>query len=106
MKWRCRTRHGARLKRFFARATQLRIQLTAAAVPPPAEHAARRPAEAAGAAAADAGVIYAKYLIDKYAPLMHTHAHENNTEHTGGPSEKSRSTDGHSRKDIVGAFGA
>jgi hypothetical protein len=36
--------------------TQLRIQLTAAAVTPPAEHAARRPAGAAGAAAADADV--------------------------------------------------
>jgi hypothetical protein len=35
---------------------QLRMQLTAAAVTPPAEHAARRPAGAAGAAAADAGV--------------------------------------------------
>jgi hypothetical protein len=32
------------------------MQLTAAAVTPPAEHAARRPAEAADAAAADAGV--------------------------------------------------
>jgi hypothetical protein len=32
------------------------MQLTAAAVTPPAEHAARRPAGAAGAAAADAGV--------------------------------------------------
>ena len=58
------------------------------------------------AAAADAGVIYTKYLIDKYAPLMHTHAHENDTEHTGRASEESGSTDGHSRKDIVGAFGA
>ena len=37
-------------------AVQLRIQLTAAAVTPPAEHAARRPAEAADAAAADADV--------------------------------------------------
>jgi ubiquitin len=35
---------------------QLRIQLTAAAVTPPAEHAARRPAGASGAAAADADV--------------------------------------------------
>lgn len=52
------------------------------------------------------GVIYAKYVIDKYAPLMHTDAHENDTEHTGGPSEESGSTDGHSRKDIAGAFGA
>jgi hypothetical protein len=33
------------------------MQLTAAAVTPPAEHAARRPAGAADAAAADAGVI-------------------------------------------------
>jgi hypothetical protein len=33
------------------------MQLTAAAVTPPAEHAARRPAEAAGASAAGAGVI-------------------------------------------------
>ena len=32
------------------------MQLTAAAVTPPAEHAARRPAGAADAAAADAGV--------------------------------------------------
>ena len=32
------------------------MQLTAAAVTPPAEHAARRPARVAGAAAADAGV--------------------------------------------------
>jgi hypothetical protein len=32
------------------------MQLTAAAVTPPAEHAARRPAGAAGAAAADADV--------------------------------------------------
>jgi len=32
------------------------MQLSAAAVTPPAEHAARRPAGAAGAAAADAGV--------------------------------------------------
>ena len=58
------------------------MQLAATAVTPPAEHAARRPAGAAGAAAADADVIYTKYLIDKYALLMHTDAHENNTEHT------------------------
>jgi len=32
------------------------MQLMAAAITPPAEHAARRPAGAAGAAAADAGV--------------------------------------------------
>ena len=32
------------------------MQLTAAAVTPPAEHAARRPAGASDAAAADAGV--------------------------------------------------
>ena len=33
------------------------MQLTAAAVTPPAEHAARRPAGAADAAAADTGVM-------------------------------------------------
>jgi len=33
------------------------MQLTAAAVTPPAEHAARRPAGTANAAAADAGVM-------------------------------------------------
>jgi len=36
------------------------MQLTAAAVTSPAEHAARRPAGAADAAATDAGVIYAE----------------------------------------------
>jgi len=82
------------------------MQLTAAAVTPPAVRAARRPAGAAIAAAVDADVICAKYLVDKYAPLMHIHAHENNTEHTGSPPEESGSADGHTRKDIVGAFGA
>jgi len=36
------------------------MQLTAAAVTPPAEHAARRPAGAADAAAADAGARWAR----------------------------------------------
>jgi hypothetical protein len=39
------------------------MQLTAAAVTPPAKHAARRPAGAADAAAADADVIYAAFSI-------------------------------------------
>jgi ribosomal protein L12E/L44/L45/RPP1/RPP2 len=34
--------------------SELTLQLTAAAATPPAEHAARRPARAAGAVAADA----------------------------------------------------
>jgi len=42
------------------------MQLTAAAVTPPAEHAARRPAGAAGAAAADAGVRQTK----RESPLL------------------------------------
>jgi uncharacterized DUF497 family protein len=42
------------------------MQLTAAAVTPPAEHAARRPAGAAGAAAADAGVRHTRMGLDKY----------------------------------------
>ena len=82
------------------------MQLTAAAVTPPAEHEARRPAGAADAATADADVIYARYLVDKYALMMHTYAHENYTEHTGGPSEESGPTDGCTREDIIGAFGA
>jgi hypothetical protein len=40
------------------------MQLTAAAVTPPAEHAARRPAGAAGAAAADADVR--QYVLEIY----------------------------------------
>ena len=82
------------------------MQLTVAAVTPPAEHAARRPAGAADAAAADADVIYTRYLVDKYALIMHTYAHENNTEYTGSPSEESGPVDGCSREDIIGAFGA
>jgi len=41
------------------------MQLTAAAVTPPAEHATRRPAGAADAAAADAGVRRASAGLDK-----------------------------------------
>ena len=82
------------------------MQLTAAAVTPPAEHAARRPAGAVDAAAADACVIYTRYWVDKYALIMHTYAHENNAEHTGSTSEESGPADGCSREDIIGAFGA
>lgn len=57
-------------------------------------------------AAADADVIYTKYSIDKYALLMHTNAHENNTEHTGSSPEKGRSTHGRTREDFIGSFGA
>jgi nucleoside diphosphate kinase len=57
------------------------MQLTAAAVTPPAEHAARRPAGAADAAAADAGVVYTDISLDKYARMVHTNMHENNTEY-------------------------
>ena len=64
--------------------------LMAAAVTPPAERAARRPAGAADAAAADACVIYTEYVLDKYASMMHNDMHENNTEHTGNPFEESR----------------
>ena len=39
------------------------MQLTAAAVTPPAEHAVRRPAGAAGAAAGDAGVESVEKVI-------------------------------------------
>jgi hypothetical protein len=47
------------------------MQLTAAAVTPPAEHAARRPAGAADAAAADAGVrhIEGRYGYDVYGQM-------------------------------------
>jgi len=38
------------------------MQLTAAAVTPPAEHAARRPAGAADVAAADAGVRQLRFV--------------------------------------------
>jgi hypothetical protein len=79
------------------------MQLTAAAVTPPAEHAARRPA---GAAAADADVIYAEYRLDNYASMMHNHLHDNNTEHSGSPFEKGCPTYGHKREDFAGAYGA
>jgi hypothetical protein len=82
------------------------MQLTVAAVTPHAEHAARGSVGAAAAAAVDAGVIYTRYLVDKYALIMHTYAHENYTEHTGSPSEESGPVDGCSREDIIGAFGA
>jgi hypothetical protein len=47
------------------------MQLTASAVTPPAEHAARRPAEAADASAADAvvslrGAVQKNYLFSEY----------------------------------------
>jgi len=42
------------------------MQLTAAAVTPPAGHAARRPAGAADAAAADAGVIPKLYEQNRF----------------------------------------
>ena len=48
------------------------MQLTAAAVTPPAEHAARRPARAADAAAADAGVRHARIWLDKYVQRTYT----------------------------------
>jgi hypothetical protein len=41
------------------------MQLTAAVVTPPAEHAARRPAGAADTAAADAGVRHAREMATK-----------------------------------------
>ena len=54
-------------------AVQLRIQLTAAAVTPPAQHAARRSAGAADAAAADADVrkslVYGENIIEKFGIL-------------------------------------
>ena len=48
------------------------MQLTAAAVTPPAEHAARRPAGAADASAADAGVRHARTWLDKYVQRTYT----------------------------------
>ena len=53
--------YGAEVRGHFAGSipVQLRIQLTAAAVTPPAEHAARWPAGAADAAAANADVMHA-----------------------------------------------
>jgi hypothetical protein len=47
------------------------MQLTAAAVTPPAEHAARRPAGAADAAAADADVSFTVLGLDKIAGMIY-----------------------------------
>jgi len=48
------------------------MQLTAAAVTPPAEHAARRAAGAADAAAADADVSFTKALgLDKIYGMIY-----------------------------------
>jgi hypothetical protein len=72
----------------------------------PARHDPCRARDRAAFPAADRCVIYTRYLVDKYALIMHTYAHENNTEHTGCPFEESSPTDGCSREDIIGAFGA